>query len=132
MTAVISVRGRDLQELARDPSFVYVGRRCGGWKFSPFGNPYVVGRHGPRGDCLRRFEADMDNAIEEIRLGVCRDKSASRYFWNMAKALPSLEGHTLGCWCGFWEPGGPDLDCHAVVLWRLANPSGARRHRQQA
>ena len=32
-----------------------------------------------------------------------------------------LKGKNLACWCGDWKPGEPEIDCHAVVLLKLAN-----------
>lgn len=69
---------------------VYIGRP------SQWGNPYVIGRDGTR-----------EQVIEQYR----------QYLFNspaLIKALPSLRGKRLGCWC---HPQA----CHGDVLAELAN-----------
>ena len=41
----------------------------------------------------------------------------------MAQILDPTEikGKNLACWCGDWEPGEPEIDCHAVPLLKMAN-----------
>lgn len=113
MTTVTSVRGKNRADLLADPAFVYVGRQCAGWSRSPFGNPYRVQRQGFRmvdGSCCRTPE----EAIAKYRAWLLRN----------LKHLPPLEtlrGKTLGCWCGDWKPGEPELLCHAVELAHLAD-----------
>lgn len=97
MTTVITVRSRDRAALLADPSFVYVGRRCAGWLASPWGNPFK----GP--EAVSRFAEWLGR----------NEKLLSR--------LPELKGKTLGCWCGTWKPGEPEIPCHAVVLAKLAD-----------
>jgi hypothetical protein len=105
---VISVRDRDRAALLADPDFVYVGRRCAGWPASPFANPFKVADFpgGPRA-AVAHYAAHL--------------RSGSVYARGVLAALPSLRGKTLGCWCGSWSPGEPEIACHAVVLARLAD-----------
>jgi len=35
-----------------------------------------------------------------------------------------LTGRILMDWCGDWEPGQPEIDCHGVPLLKLANGLG--------
>lgn len=74
----------------RERHHVYIGRP------SKWGNPFVVGRDGERGECIELYEAWL---LENETL--------------MA-ALPELRGLVLGCWCA-------PRACHGDVLVRLAN-----------
>jgi hypothetical protein len=51
----------------------------------------------------------------------CIETSEMEPWVTMRKRLHELRGKTLGCWCGCWKPGEPELLCHAVVLAKLAN-----------
>lgn len=73
---------------------VYIGRP------SKWGNPFVVGREGARGECIERYEAWLLDSPELIA------------------ALPELRGLVLGCWCA-------PRPCHGDGLVRLANPPNA-------
>ena len=68
---------------------VYIGRP------SKWGNPFVIGKDGSRGDVVRKYE----EWIKEQP--------------HLMAALPELYGKTLGCWCA------PQA-CHGHVLERLA------------
>lgn len=35
--------------------------------------------------------------------------------------LTELKGKTLICWCGNWQYGDPEIDCHGVILIKVAN-----------
>jgi hypothetical protein len=74
----------------RAPHDVYIGRP------SKWGNPFVIGRDGPRTQVIERYERWL---LEQHEL---------------LAALPELAGKTLGCWCA------PHA-CHGDVLARLAN-----------
>ncbi len=116
-TIVINVRGRNHAELMADPDFVYVGRavRYTAWTASKWGNPFPYPTFK---DAVDQFRYRLDLAIT----GVILDSTwhADR-FREMAKSLPELRGKTLGCWCGSWEPGQPEIACHAVILAKIAN-----------
>jgi hypothetical protein len=68
------------------PDSVYVGRP------SPWGNPYVIGRHGSRAEVLARYSGWLDQQLEQ----------------NPA-LLDPLKGKDLVCWCA-------PLPCHADEL----------------
>jgi hypothetical protein len=71
---------------------VYIGRP------EKWGNPFIVGRDGARGECIPLFERWLlDNA-------------------QLMAALGELRGLVLGCWCA-------PRPCHGDVLVRLANAS---------
>lgn len=86
---------------------VHVGRP------GPWGNPFVVGKHGDAAYCvdlykallagLLRVGADPDiEALERTRRFVCENAT-------------ELQGKNLACWCA---PGKP---CHADVLLSIVN-----------
>src|SRR5262245_29816731 len=78
---------------------IYIGsavpRR--GLKTSEWANPYVVGQHGTRDECIAKYRNEHLPAHPEL-----------------IAALPELRGKVLACWCAP-EP------CHGDVLVRLAN-----------
>jgi hypothetical protein len=76
----------------REPHHVYIGRP------SKWGNPFVVGRDGARGECIELYEQWLPENDELIA------------------ALSELRGLVLGCWCA-------PRPCHGDVLVRLANPT---------
>ena len=129
MTTVISVRGRNRRDLEADPSFVYVGRRCRGWPGSIWGNPF--GRVMPRAKTdfqaalfsgwLREQGLAMAILATAPKSSGITEASASEARRLILERLPELRGKTLGCWCGDWRPGEPEIPCHAVVLANLAN-----------
>jgi hypothetical protein len=72
------------------PGAVYIGRP------SIWGNPFVIGKDGSRGDVIARYET-----------------------WLLGNAplvdqLHTLAGKDLVCWCA-------PASCHGDVLLRLAN-----------
>lgn len=80
---------------------VYVGRP------SLFGNPFVIGKHGSREDCIRRYKHEVLSELTQAQM-------------DFLKLV--LRGKDLVCWCAP-EP------CHADVLLELANdvPTDAGR-----
>lgn len=73
------------------PDAVYVGRP------SKFGNPFVVGKDGERGECVKKFALWVVNRpmlLEQIK--------------------DELRGKDLICWC---KPRA----CHADILMEIAN-----------
>ena len=79
----------------RDPKTpkdaIYVGRP------SKFGNPFIIGKHGNRADCIQMFR-DMVERNPRFKSSIQGE----------------LKGHDLICWC---DP----QDCHATVLLEIAN-----------
>ena len=77
-----------------------------------WGNLFVVGRDGFRGECVDKFE-------NWVRTGT--DHRAS---W-IRDNVHTLDGKTLGCWCA--PRGGIGVDdlriCHGQVLLKLAAES---------
>jgi hypothetical protein len=71
---------------------VYVGRG------TPWGNPFVIGKHGDRDQVCDRFEREVLPALD----------------------LTPLRGRHLSCWCA-------PLRCHADALLWAANSYSGRR-----
>lgn len=136
-TTVISVRGRNRDELLADPSFVYVGRRCAGWPESPWGNPWRPDQfRGGAADCLVHYERTVLASLAFFAADDDEKDEAGDHLWVVTnglgkedmdrlyiatKRLSELRGKALGCWCGSWQPGETEILCHAVVLAKLAN-----------
>jgi Domain of unknown function (DUF4326) len=76
----------------RERHHVYIGRP------SKWGNPFVVGKHGERGECIELYKRWL------------------RENETLFAALDELRGLVLGCWCA-------PRACHGDVLVRLANAS---------
>mgnify|MGYP001175620163 CR=1 FL=1 len=74
---------------------------------SKWGNRFVVGVHGARGECVALHEREL------------RERARREYDALMAE-LNELRGLVLGCWCA-------PRACHGDVLVRLANASLAER-----
>lgn len=77
------------------PGAVRIDRR------TPYGNPYVVGKHGDRDEVCEMFEAYAIRRLKE------------EPDW-----LDPLKGKDLACWCA-------PQRCHGDTLVRLANEMGA-------
>lgn len=122
LTTVISVRGKDPLVLRAHPLFVYVGRPVRGWSGSPYSNPFKVSCPGRSDitaeDVVARFERWLrtgEHSSEEYPKAMARRREA------ILGGLTSLRGKHLGCWCGDWKHGQPEIACHAVVLAKLAD-----------
>ena len=75
------------------PYDVYIGRP------SKWGNPYVIGKDGTREEVIQKYE-------EHVRTSPI-----------LMRALPSLAGKTLGCWC-------PPKPCHGDALIKILKEMG--------
>jgi hypothetical protein len=105
-----------------DPIRVQLSRRKG-WRMpdntvtvarpGPWGNPFVVGKHGDAAYCVDLYKALLAGLL---RVGTDPDIAAlerTRQF--VAENAAELSGKNLACWC---KPGAP---CHADVLLEIAN-----------
>ena len=99
-TTVINLRDRATVSAARRTgTLVIIDRR------TPWGNPYILGRDGTRGEVIAKYRAYL----------ATRPALLAR--------LPELRGMTLACWCapaGGTTAAGP-LVCHGQVLAALAD-----------
>jgi Domain of unknown function (DUF4326) len=85
-------------------------RRTKGWRLAAntvivsrptkWGNPFRIGVHGTREECVRQFRSFI----------VSNDPRAR----SLRQSLGELRGKDLACWC----PPGP---CHGDVLIEMAN-----------
>lgn len=74
---------------------VYIGRAMRGRRGSVWGNPFQVGVHGTRDECIKQYRPHLKALLDanpELRL-----------------QLEALRGKRLGCWC---KPRA----CHGDVL----------------
>lgn len=85
----------------------------------PLGNPFVVGEHGTRAECVSLY-ALMLGGILCLSSGptVEQQRKASAAVWAN---LGALKGHDLACWCAL--DGKP---CHVDVILALANEPHAK------
>ena len=91
----------------RERHHVYIGRNPKGMPPSKWGNRFVVGVHGARGECVALHEREL------------RERARREYDALIAE-LNKLRGLVLGCWCA-------PRACHGDVLVLLANASLAER-----
>lgn len=125
--SVVSVRGRKPDVLRADSDFVYVGRwHPAGWPKSKWANPFRSGMS--REEAVMLFYRLAHAELPLWELGGPKARSPVEWFGlylrcrdDLLGALPELAGKRLGCWCGEWSDGQPDIGCHAVVLAKLAN-----------
>ncbi|MEJ6845135.1 DUF4326 domain-containing protein [Sinorhizobium fredii] len=103
-------KGFDLQAHSKSINgleAVHVGRP------GPWGNPFVVGKHGEAAYCVDLYKALLAGML---RIGADPDVEAlerTRRF--VAENVGELRGKNLACWC---KPGAP---CHGDVLLEVAN-----------
>lgn len=76
----------------KHPYEVYIGRP------SKWGNPFVVGKHGKRGECITLYREWLFKPEQE----------------KLRKDVVKLKGKVLGCWC-YPNP------CHGDILKELAD-----------
>lgn len=85
-----------------DPTIVYCGREGNGWRGSPLGNPFYIGKDGTREEVIKKYKEWLLKKLDE------GDKS----IWN---ALTQINfGDQLGCWCY-------PKECHCEVIMDLWN-----------
>ena len=85
--------------LYKEPYDEYIGRPRKGEE-SIWHNPFVVGVHGERGECVKLYEPYIRAKLESGEIPL--------------KELKKLKGKRLGCFC---KP----QDCHGDVLVKLVN-----------
>lgn len=77
-----------------------------------WGNPFIVGKHGPQAECVRLFDLTIHGYIA-MGTGNFEEQRAVRD--HVAANLGLLRGKNLACWCRIGTP------CHADVLIDAAN-----------
>lgn len=88
-----------------------------------WGNPFVVGVHGTREECVKAFEVLMAGWF---RLGDGKDENGvwhadkqQAYHEYVRKNRSLLVGKNLACWCPLNAP------CHADILLHVAKHASA-------
>ena len=94
-------RGQKLPE-----GTVYIGRP------TKWGNPYKVGKNRTAKEAVNLY-------IDYLEKPIHKDFPDTKKYHLLG--LYELEGKDLACWCGEWEFGEPEIDCHGVVLMKMAN-----------
>lgn len=107
MIRIVDVHGMK----PNDESVVYCGRASGGWKPSPLGNPYKVGRDGDLARVLAKYRAWLWGRLKarhEATVTALRE----------IHAIEAYEGLvSLGCWCVNKEAAGEGEEaCHCDVI----------------
>lgn len=97
--------------------------RAKGWKMpdntvkvdrtTKWGNPFVVGQHGTRAECVH-FYAKLAAGYICLTAGPTAEEQRVARVW-MEKASDQLRGRNLACWCPL------DAPCHADILLEIAN-----------
>ena len=103
------------------PQRVQLSRKKG-WKMPPntvkvdrttkWGNPFVVGEHGTRAECVRLFELMLCGLL---CLSTKNGDAQTAYLKMAHRDREQLRGKNLACWCP------PGAACHADVLIEMAN-----------
>lgn len=81
---------------------------------TPWGNPFVVGKHGTRIECVGSFSImTLGHRTADHGDQCLKDQHA--WFNHANEHMSELRGKNLACWCKAGEP------CHADVLLEIAN-----------
>ena len=99
MKVIKRIRGQKLPE-----NTVYVGRP------SKWGNPFKVGEAFTAKEAVCYYQEELDT-----------QRILGTHSFMPLLDLTELKGKNLACWCGEWEIGEPEIDCHAVILMKAAN-----------
>lgn len=84
----------------------------------PWGNPFVVGKHGEAAYCVDLYKALLVGLLRVVADPDVEALERTRRF--VAENADELRGKNLACWC---KPGAP---CHADVLLEIANRSNPK------
>lgn len=85
-----------------------------------WGNPFIVGKHGTREECVRLFRLLCGGYLCISLDSGCAD-AQQRFLKHAKKHIASLKGKDLACWCRL--DGKP---CHGDVLLEAANKQAER------
>lgn len=79
-----------------------------------WGNPFIVGQHGTREQCVAMFIQLTRGFIDLAHpIGV---EAQQAFYRRVQRSIAELRGHDLACWCAL--DGKP---CHADWLLHIAN-----------
>lgn len=94
---------------------------------SVLGNPFVVGKHGARAECVAWFIGACDGLVT-LTMGAEIAALTQTYPYVVKAESQRLRGRNLACWRSLPKPGEPDL-CHAAVLLAWINNDTAEAQR---
>jgi|SRR5262245_19517471 len=104
-------------------------RRSKGWRLPAntlkvdrstlFGNPFLASEHG-HDRAVALYRTWLAGRPVNAMLAAATKKSLARRRQEVLRALPTLRGKNLACWCPLPRDGEPDR-CHAAVLLAVAN-----------
>lgn len=104
------------------PTRIQLSRRKG-WRMPPncvkvdrstkWGNPFVVGVHGTRAECVRAFRLLLGGYLRISADHECIE-AQKRFLAHAIQHKHELRGKDLACWC----PSG--VPCHADLLLTMA------------
>lgn len=78
----------------------------------PWGNPFIVGKHGNRAECVRLHLLLMGGLIT---MGLDNHDAQVAHREHVVRHREELRGRDLACWCSLDGP------CHADTLIEVAN-----------
>lgn len=87
----------------------YIGRPAKNQEWG-FGNPFVIGRDGPREEVIFKYSSWLKDGKTYGNF----DATKERREWILGN-IHRLKEKTLGCWCDF-----PREDCHGRILIELS------------
>jgi hypothetical protein len=103
-------------QLSRKPGFRLPPNTVKVDRSTKWGNPFVVGQHGTRAECVEMFEKLMAGMV---MVSHGPDPKVQRDYYEMVRRdRHQLHDKNLACWCPLTEKGQP-VPCHADVLLRI-------------
>jgi hypothetical protein len=100
-TTVVNVRSPEWKAAVEAGTAVYIGRRCGKFPGSTYGNPYKVGADGTRDEVVAMYKHDWHAQL-----------TAEPGAVPFREMIEALRGKVLGCWCA-------PKRCHGDALVEL-------------
>lgn len=102
-------------QLSRRKGFQLPGNAVNVARPGKWGNPFIVGKHGSRTECVRMFRLLCGGFLCVSADSECV-AAQHRFLQHAKKNIEHLRGKNLACWCRL--DGKP---CHADVLLEAAN-----------
>lgn len=107
--------------MTTEPKRIQLSRRKG-WmmpantvkvdRTTKWGNPFVVGEHGTRAECVYLFKMLLNGLICITKNNT---KAQEKYLEMARRDREQLRGKNLACWCPL------DAPCHADALLMMSN-----------
>lgn len=83
-----------------------------------WGNPFIVGEHGTRAECVWLFELLLGGLVCVTKNNIAEQ---DEYLKMARRDREQLRGKNLACWCPLTDSHGLKVPCHADILLELAN-----------